>query len=166
VLADLLLHHAGKARVVLRSAQVTVEHHGNGADEEPARGRERPFPGAKRSSSVVIAKRKMSSEPDPGRWRREMRFAIQAVISEVDGRETRTEDIGVLEYNADAAPASGLGLFIGEAHRLLRQLQTVVLREQAARFMERASRCRQCGSRLGVKDTKTIVYRTVYGKAC
>jgi hypothetical protein len=93
-----------------------------------------------------------------------MRIAIQAVISEVDGRETRTEDIGVLMYNADTAPASGLGLFIGEAHQLLRQLQTVVLREQAARFVEYASRCRQCGSRLGVKDTKTVGYRTVYGK--
>jgi hypothetical protein len=70
-----------------------------------------------------------------------------------------------LEYDAEAAPASGLGLFIGEAHQLLRQLQTVVLREQAARFMERVSRCWQCGSRLGIKDSKTIVYRTVYGKA-
>jgi hypothetical protein len=48
---------------------------------------------------------------------------------------------------------------------LLSQLLTVVLREQVARFMEHASRCRKCGSRLGVKDIKTIVYRTVYGKA-
>jgi hypothetical protein len=95
----------------------------------------------------------------------DMRIAIQAMISDVEGQDTRTQDIGVLEYDAEAAPASGLGLFIGEAHQLLRQLQTVVLREQAARFVERVSRCRQCGSRLGVKDAKTIVYRTVYGKA-
>ncbi|WP_156901811.1 hypothetical protein [Azohydromonas australica] len=93
-----------------------------------------------------------------------MRIAIQAVISDVDGQEPRTKDIGVLEYDAEALPASGLGLFIGEAHQLLRQLQTVVLREQVAQFLECTSRCRQCGSRLGVKDTKTIVYRTVYGK--
>jgi hypothetical protein len=90
-----------------------------------------------------------------------MRIAIQAVISDADGQEPRTEDIGVLEYDAEEVPASGLGLFIGEAHQLLRQLQTVVLREQAAQFMERASRCQQCGSRLGIKDSKTIVYRTV-----
>jgi hypothetical protein len=85
-----------------------------------------------------------------------MRIAIQATISGVKGQEPRTEDIGVLEYSIDAAPASGLGLFIGEAHQLLRQLQTVVLREQVAQFMEHASRCRQRGSRLGIKDTKPI----------
>jgi predicted Zn-ribbon and HTH transcriptional regulator len=95
----------------------------------------------------------------------DMRIAIQAVISDIEGQDTRTEDIGVLEYDAESAPASGLELFIGETHQLLRQLQTVVLREQVARFLERTSRCRQCGFRLGVKDTKTIVYRTVYGKA-
>jgi hypothetical protein len=95
----------------------------------------------------------------------DMRIAIQAVISDIEGQDTRTEDIGVLEYDAESAPASGLELFIGETHQLLRQLQTVVLREQVARFLERTSRCRQCGLRLGVKDTKTIVYRTVYGKA-
>jgi hypothetical protein len=36
------------------------------------------------------------------------------VIFDVEGQETHTEDIGVLEYDADTAPASGLRLFIGK----------------------------------------------------
>jgi hypothetical protein len=37
-----------------------------------------------------------------------MRIAIQAVISDVEGQEPCTEDIGVLEHNAEAAANSGL----------------------------------------------------------
>jgi hypothetical protein len=66
-----------------------------------------------------------------------MRIAIQAVISDIEGQGPRTEDIDALEYDVEAAPASGVGLFIGEAHRLLqllRQLQGVVPRKQTARI--------------------------------
>jgi uncharacterized protein with PIN domain len=127
--------------------------------------RERLFPGAKTILQCDYWQEEDVQRTEPRLLEADMRIAIQAMISDVEGQDTRTQDIGVLEYDAEAAPASGLGLFIGEAHQLLRQLQTVVLREQAARFVERVSRCRQCGSRLGVKDAKTIVYRTVYGKA-
>ena len=40
-----------------------------------------------------------------------MRIAIQALISDVDGQEPRTEDIGVLEYDAEAAPAERVNDF-------------------------------------------------------
>lgn len=126
------------------AADVLQDHSGCTGSYESGQKRRQ-----KQCARMVTAKRNMSAVPSP----------VQAVISDVEGRETPTEDISVLEYNADTAPASGLGLFIGEAHQLLRQLQTVVLSEQVARFMERTSRCRQCGSRLGVKDTKTVVYR-------
>jgi hypothetical protein len=42
-----------------------------------------------------------------------MRIAIQAVISDVEGQEPCTENIEVLEYNAEAVPSSGLCFFIG-----------------------------------------------------
>lgn len=97
-----------------------------------------------------------------------MRIDIKAVISDVEGQETHTEDIGVLEYDAETAPASGLGLFIGEAYQLLRQLQTVVLRGQAARFMERAARRWQCGSRLGfvqhLRSIRISGERSIFGR--
>ena len=59
-----------------------------------------------------------------------MRITIQALIDGVEGSEPRAETIGVVERDADGAPASGLGLFLRETHAVLRQLQAVVLREQ------------------------------------
>ena len=94
-----------------------------------------------------------------------MRITIQALIEGVKGGEPLTETIGVVERDADGAPASGLGLFLRETHALLRQLQAIVLRGQVAQFVERASRCRQCGGQLATKDSKTVVYRTAFGKA-
>jgi hypothetical protein len=49
-----------------------------------------------------------------------MRIAIQAVISDIEGQEPCTEDIGVLEYNAEAASNSGLCFFIGASQCLQR----------------------------------------------
>ena len=94
-----------------------------------------------------------------------MRITIQALIEGVQGSEPRAETIGVVERDADGAPASGLGLFLREPHVVLRQLQAVLLREQVAQFVERAGHCRRCGARLATKDSKTVVYRTAFGKA-
>jgi hypothetical protein len=98
-------------------------------------------------------------------WEAGMRITIQALIEGVEESEPHAETIGVVERDADGAPASGLGLFLRETHAVLRQLQAVVLREQIAQFVERASHCRRCGSRLATKDSKTVVYRTAFGKA-
>ncbi len=51
-----------------------------------------------------------------------------------------------------------------EAHELLQQLQTVVLYEQVGKFVDASARCLACGTRLGIKDTKRLVYRTTFGK--
>ena len=94
-----------------------------------------------------------------------MRITIQALIEGVDGSDPRAETIGVVERDSDGAPAWGLGLFMRETHAVLRRLQAVVLREQVVQFVERASRCKRCGGRLATKDSKTVVYRTAFGKA-
>ena len=94
-----------------------------------------------------------------------MRITIQAVIECSDTEPPRTETIGTVEREADGAPAAGLGLFLRETHALLRQLQAVVLREQVSQFLGRAASCRGCGARLATKDSKVVVYRTVFGKA-
>lgn len=73
--------------------------------------------------------------------------------------------IGEVTRDAGVDPASGLGLFVREAQALLQQIQIVVLNEQADEFIRVAARCLACGKRLGIKDTKPLVYRTVYGKA-
>lgn len=82
-----------------------------------------------------------------------------------DTRRHRSSKVGVIERAAASAPTSGLGLFLGEAHEVLRELQALVLREETAEFVETASRCGACSARLATKDTKTLVYRTVFGKA-
>ena len=94
-----------------------------------------------------------------------MRITIQATIDGVKGQLPRTETLGTIERDDNWVPASGLGLFLRETHALLRQLQSVVLAEQVARFVERIAHCGQCGCHLATKDSKTIVYRTAFGKA-
>ena len=94
-----------------------------------------------------------------------MRITLQALVEGVEGEAPRTETIGVVERASDFAPASGLGLFLRETHAVLRQLQAVVLREQASQFLDRAALCRQHGVRLATKDSKVIVYRTAFSKA-
>ena len=79
-----------------------------------------------------------------------MRITIQALIEGVQGSEPRAETIGVVERDADGAPASGLGLFLRETHAVLRQLQAVLLREQVAQFVECQTQgsCPTCASKV------------------
>lgn len=94
-----------------------------------------------------------------------MRITIQAQVEDPHGHAPRSVTIGVIDRAADSAPASGLGLFLGEAHEILRKVQAVMLQEETTEFVEAASRCGTCSARRGTKDTKTLVYRTAFGKA-
>src|SRR4029078_3583416 len=73
--------------------------------------------------------------------------------------------LGEVTRNAGGDPACGLALFVREAYALLRQIHSAVLTEQADEFIRVAAGCLACGRRLGIKDTKSLVYRAVYGKA-
>jgi hypothetical protein len=94
-----------------------------------------------------------------------MRISIQACIERAGEQPSKVIEVAVIERNADVAPASGLGLFIRESQEILRQLQTVVLTEKVDQFIRITGRCQLCGGRLGIKDTKSLVYRTAFGKA-
>lgn len=94
-----------------------------------------------------------------------MRITIHARIEGEDGQVQSTVEIGVIQRDAQAAPSSGLGLFLRDAHSILQKLQDVVLQEQVSRFVQVAGTCRDCGHRFAIKDTKSLVYRTAYGKA-
>ena len=95
-----------------------------------------------------------------------MRISIQAVIENSNGlSSSQVIQIGEVTRDAGVDPASGLGLFVREANALLQQIQSVVLNEQADEFIRVAAGCLACGRRLGIKDTKPLVYRSVYGKA-
>ena len=95
-----------------------------------------------------------------------MRISIQATIENPNGSSpSQVIHIGEVKREPGVDPASGLGLFVQEANALLQQIQTVVLNEQADEFVRVAAGCIACGRRLGIKDTKPLGYRTVYGKA-
>lgn len=95
-----------------------------------------------------------------------MRITIHATVENADASSApQVVRIGEVARDAGADPASGLGLFVREANALLRQIQSVVLNEQADEFIRVAAECLACGRRLDIKDTKSLVYRTVYGKA-
>ena len=57
-----------------------------------------------------------------------MRISIQACVEGEDS-SPRVISIGCVELDAGVDLASGLGLFLREAHELLRQIQTLVLNE-------------------------------------
>ncbi|MGH8338138.1 MAG: hypothetical protein ACRETL_15240 [Gammaproteobacteria bacterium] len=94
-----------------------------------------------------------------------MRVAIQACVELEGAQPPKVVSLGVIERPDDFSPASGLGLFVREAHALLKELQKLVLDEQVERFVERSARCFACGTKLGIKDSKRLVYRTTFGKA-
>lgn len=93
-----------------------------------------------------------------------MRITIQAKIERADGTR-KTVEVLSLRKTADKVPASGLGLMLGEVRDLSAKLQRIFLEEQVAELVAAMSRCPQCAVALPVKDAKSIVYRTAFGKA-
>ena len=94
-----------------------------------------------------------------------MRITIQAVVDREDGLPSVTVALGTIERQPDCAPSSGLGLYVGESHNILQQLQGVILQEQTVVFLKSAASCRGCGARLPTKTTRSLAYRTAFGKA-
>ena len=93
-----------------------------------------------------------------------MRITIQEVVDRQDGLAPETFALGAVRREPDCDPSSGLGLFIRETHDMLLRLQSVVLKEQTALFLKSAVRCQGCGERLATKTTRSLVYRTAFGK--
>ena len=94
-----------------------------------------------------------------------MRVSVQACIEGEGERPSRSITVGVIERDDEFAPSSGLGLFMSETQALLKQLQTVFQDEQVDRFFDVSAHCLSCQTPRGIKDTKRLVYRTVFGKA-
>jgi hypothetical protein len=93
-----------------------------------------------------------------------MKVSIYGTVETDEGSPPSTVPLGVIEREATADPGSGMGLWIDDAHRLMQRLQSIVIDEQALQFTKVAARCLACHEPLGVKDNKTVVYRTAFGK--
>ena len=81
-----------------------------------------------------------------------------------DKHPARVIPLSVLERTLEHAPASGLGMLLRETGSLLEKLQAVFVEEQVREFAAFAGRCRHCSLPLPHKDSRSIVYRTAYGK--
>jgi len=57
-----------------------------------------------------------------------------------------------------------LGLTLAEGRALLAEVQSVLVSQQTADWMEGQLTCRHCGSVLAHKDSRSIVVRTAFGK--
>ena len=75
-----------------------------------------------------------------------MRVKVQLVICGDDERTDTSHEVAVLEK--DCQQVEQLGLTLGEAKRLLTQLQQHVVAHQATAFVTMRSHCAACGARL------------------
>jgi len=92
-----------------------------------------------------------------------MRITIQAVVDREDGLPPETFALGGVQREPGCDPSCGLGLFVRETYDMLQRLQSVVLKEQTAVFLNSAASCQGSGKRLTTKTTRSLVYRTAFG---
>src|SRR5437867_10279646 len=91
-----------------------------------------------------------------------LRFKLQLVAVADDDEQVSIDDVAVL--NKDCERLEHLGLSLAEAKTLLLQLQHQILTRQIAAFLAARVACPTCGRARGIKDHKTITFRTLFGK--
>jgi hypothetical protein len=90
-----------------------------------------------------------------------LRLKLQLVVV-ADGEQVCVDDLG--ELNKSQERPEQWGLTLAEARVLLLEVQRQILGHQIAAFLASRTPCPTCGRRRGVKDHKTIVFRTLFGK--
>ena len=91
-----------------------------------------------------------------------MRLIIEARLEGGETSETEATTVAVVERK-DRSVAD-LGLTLAEGRALLAEVQSLLVSEQTAGWMESQLACDRCGSILAHKDARSIVLRTVFGK--
>jgi len=91
-----------------------------------------------------------------------MRLIIEARLEGGETSETEATIVAVVERK-DRSVAD-LGLTLAEGRALLAEVQSLLVSEQTAGWMESQLACHRCGSMLAHKDARSIVLRTVFGK--
>jgi hypothetical protein len=89
-----------------------------------------------------------------------LRFKLQLVVM-ADDREVCIDEVLVLDKQHERLEHVGLSLT--EAKTLLVELQRRVVTRQIAVFLTTRATCSSCGRPRGIKDHKTIVFRTLFG---
>src|SRR6188472_2259869 len=91
-----------------------------------------------------------------------LRFKLQLVVVADDDQPVSADELIVLDK--DYARLEQLGLTLAEAKALLLAVQRQVFDRQIAAFLASRTPCPTCGRERGIKDRKTIVFRTLFGK--
>jgi len=93
-----------------------------------------------------------------------MRISIFVQVEGDEAGSGRTVPIGTIERDSLSNPALGMGRWVQEAHELLEPIQAVILDEQADLSIRAAAHRLASSKPLGIKDIKSVVYRTALGK--
>jgi hypothetical protein len=89
-----------------------------------------------------------------------VRFKLQLVVM-ADDTEVCTDDVVVLDKQHEQL--EHIGLSLAEAKTLLLELQRQVVTRQITAFLTTRTACPSCGRPRGIKDHKTILFRTLFG---
>lgn len=101
--------------------------------------------------------------PSQGAARMALRFKLQLVGVTDNDEQVFVDELVVL--NKDSERLEHLGLTLAEAKALLLELQRQVLSRQVAAFLAARTPCPNCGRARGLKDHKTILFRTFVRQA-
>ena len=91
-----------------------------------------------------------------------LQFKLQLVVVADRDEQVSVDELVVLTKEYERL--EHLGLTLAEAKALLLELQRQVLSRQVAAFLASRTPCPSCGRSRGIKDHKTIVFRTLFGK--
>jgi hypothetical protein len=91
-----------------------------------------------------------------------LQFKLQLVVVADDDRQVSVDELIVL--NKDHERLEHLGLTLAEAKALLLKLQHQLVIRQIGAFLASRVACPTCGRARGIKDHKTISFRTLFGK--
>lgn len=91
-----------------------------------------------------------------------LRFKLQLVVIADDDQQVSVDELVVLAKEHERL--EHLGLSLAEVKALLLEVQRQILGRQLAAFLVSRTPCPTCGRNRGIKDHKTILFRTLFGK--
>ena len=93
-----------------------------------------------------------------------MRIVITMAIESDDGHVAREKEVLRVDRGADSAIAkTGLGLTLLEAKATLAAVQPEVVAAQTKQIVMQSQVCPDCGAVRKEKDSRHVVYRTLFG---
>jgi hypothetical protein len=92
-----------------------------------------------------------------------MKIRIQVIVEQGDDQHIQLAEEVACFSRENLLPAT-LGLQLAEGKDILAEIQRVIATQQVAAFIKEARPCSHCQKLRGLKDAKTLVMRTVFGK--